>query len=119
MPISTQAKLLPRFSKIRVSAIGGKVEIPVDVRIIAATNRPPDEAIDSKSLSGRPLTPLERVSYPLPPLSHRKEDIPAIAAALMEQINKREGSRSPTCTRDAPIAPKSWTGPATSANCEM
>jgi transcriptional regulator with PAS, ATPase and Fis domain len=93
MPIGTQAKLLRVLEDSRVRRLGGKTEMPVDVRIIAATNRPPDQAIDSKSLREDLYYRLNVFQIPLPPLRHRKEDIPAIAAALMEQINKREGSQ--------------------------
>src|SRR5712692_8814076 len=93
MPIATQAKLLRVLEDSRVRRLGGKTEMPVDVRIIAATNRPPEEAIESKSLREDLYYRLNVFHIPLPPLRKRKEDIPAIAAALIEQIDKREGSQ--------------------------
>jgi DNA-binding NtrC family response regulator len=67
--------------------------MPVDVRIVTATNRPPDQALDSKSLREDLYYRLNVFHIPLPPLRNRKEDISAIATAVMEQINKREGSQ--------------------------
>src|SRR6266849_239977 len=93
MPISTQAKLLRVLEDSRVRRLGGKTELPVDVRIIAATNKPPDQAITSKTLREDLYYRLNVFHIPLPPLRKRKEDIPAIAAALIEQIDKREGSQ--------------------------
>jgi DNA-binding NtrC family response regulator len=93
MPVGTQAKLLRVLEDSRVRRLGGKTEMPVDVRIIAATNRPPDQSIDGKSLREDLYYRLNVFHIPLPPLRQRKEDIPAIAGALMEQINKREGSQ--------------------------
>jgi DNA-binding NtrC family response regulator len=92
MPIGTQAKLLRVLEDSRVRRLGGKTEMPVDVRIIAATNRPTDQAINSKSLREDLYYRLNVFHIPLPPLRKRKEDIPAIAAALIAQINKREDS---------------------------
>ena len=91
MPIGTQAKLLRVLEDSRVRRLGGKAEMPVDVRIIAATNRRPEQALNSKSLREDLFYRLNVFHIPLPPLRKRKEDIPAIAAALIEQINTREG----------------------------
>ena len=93
MPIVTQAKLLRVLEDSRVRRLGGKAEMPVDVRIIAATNQPPEKAIENKALREDLYYRLNVFHIPLPPLRERKEDIPAIAAALMDQINQREGSQ--------------------------
>ena len=68
MPIGTQAKLLRVLEDSRVRRLGGKTEMPVDVRIIAATNWPPDQAIDSKSLREDLYYRLNVFHIPLPPL---------------------------------------------------
>jgi DNA-binding NtrC family response regulator len=91
MPTSTQAKLLRVLEDSRVRRLGGKTEAPVDVRIIAATNRPPEQAVQEKTLREDLYYRLNVFHIPLPPLRDRKVDIPAIAAAIIAQINKREG----------------------------
>ncbi len=91
MPVGTQAKLLRVLEDSRVRRLGGKSEAPVDVRIIAATNRPPEQAVQSRTLREDLYYRLNVFQIPLPPLRERKEDIPAIASAVIGQINKREG----------------------------
>ncbi len=91
MPIGTQAKLLRVLEDSRVRRLGGKTELPVDVRIIAATNRQPNQALASKSLREDLYYRLNVFHIPLPPLRERKEDIPALATALTARISKREG----------------------------
>jgi transcriptional regulator with PAS, ATPase and Fis domain len=112
MPIGTQAKLLRVLEDSRVRRLGGKAELPVDVRIIAATNRRPEQALNSKSLREDLFYRLNVFHIPLPPLRKRKEDIPAIAAALIELINNREGSHVADVHPDAIEALKShdWPG---------
>jgi transcriptional regulator with PAS, ATPase and Fis domain len=90
MPIVTQAKLLRVLEDSRVRRLGSKSEIPVDVRIIAATNRPPGLAISEKTLREDLYYRLNVFHIEMPPLRARKEDIPAIADVLISQINKRE-----------------------------
>jgi DNA-binding NtrC family response regulator len=89
MPVTTQAKLLRVLEDSRVRRLGGKNEITVDVRIIAATNRAPERAILNRAL----YYLLSVFHIPLPPLRARKDDIAAIALAQIAQINAREGLR--------------------------
>src|SRR5262249_53439213 len=112
MPIGTQAKLLRVLEDSRVRRLGGKTEMPVDVRIIAATNRRPEVALSSKSLREDLFYRLNVFHIPLPPLRKKKEDIPAIATALIEQINEREGCHVSDVHPDALEALKShdWPG---------
>jgi len=90
MPIATQAKLLRVLEDSQVRRLGGGTELPVDVRVIAATNRPPAVALSSKTLREDLYYRLNVFHIPLPPLRERKEDIPAIAAALIARINARD-----------------------------
>ena len=91
MPIGTQAKLLRVLEDSRVRRLGGKAELPVDVRVIAATNRPPVQALADKALREDLYYRLNVFHIPLPALRERKEDIPALAAALIARITKRDG----------------------------
>ena len=91
MAVATQAKLLRVLEDSRVRRLGSKSEIPVDVRVIAATNQSPKEAVAGKRLREDLYYRLNVFHIPLPPLRLRKEDIPAIAAAVISQINEREG----------------------------
>ena len=78
------------WSSSAVRRLGGQREIPVDVRVVAATNRPLLEAIEKKN------APLKIVYYrlnvfhiELPPLRHRKDDIPVLCAAFIRSINRK------------------------------
>src|SRR5499425_1016258 len=96
MPIATQAKLLRVLEDSRVRRLGGKTEMPVDVRIVASTNRPPDQALDSKSLREDLYYRLNVFHIPLPPLRNRKEDIPDLVHALLGDMNSKHGRRVAT-----------------------
>jgi len=93
MPIGTQAKLLRVLEDRTVRRLGGKNEIAVDVRIIAATNRAPDQAIVDKHLREDLYYRLSVFHIALPPLRDRKEDIPAICDALLVSLNRKHETR--------------------------
>jgi len=93
MPINTQAKLLRVLEDRKVRRLGGKTDIPVEVRVIAATNKVPDEAIKDKLLREDLFYRLNVFHIGLPPLRDRKEDIPAIAEAILLSLNKKHGCR--------------------------
>ena len=93
MPIGTQAKLLRVLEEGRVRRLGGTSEIPVPVRIIAATNRDPEIAIRDKYLREDLFYRLNVFHIDLPPLRRRTEDIPAICEALLSSLNQKHGCR--------------------------
>jgi DNA-binding NtrC family response regulator len=93
MPIGTQAKLLRVLEDRKVRRLGGKVDLPVEVRVIAATNRPPEEAIKDKHLREDLYYRLNVFHISLPPLRDRKEDIAPISEAIVGNLNKKHGCR--------------------------
>ena len=93
MPMPMQAKLLRVLEDSKVRRLGGQGEIPVDVRVLAATNRPLDEALDKKQLREDLFYRLNVFNILLPPLRHRKEDIPGISEALIRILNQRNDCR--------------------------
>ena len=93
MPIGTQAKLLRVLEDSRVRRLGGKTETVVDVRVIAATNRPPEEAIKKNMLREDLFYRLNVFGLELPPLRRRLEDIPALAEAILGDLNQKHGIR--------------------------
>jgi DNA-binding NtrC family response regulator len=93
MPIGTQAKLLRVLEESSVRRLGGKNECPIDVRVIAATNRAPDEAIKSQHLREDLYYRLNVFHIPLPALREHKEDIPAIVEGLIVDLNKKHTCR--------------------------
>jgi DNA-binding NtrC family response regulator len=93
MPMGTQAKLLRILEDSRVRRLGGKTEFEVDVRVVAATNKAPEEAVRGGHLREDLYYRLNVFHIHLPPLRERKEDIPAIAQALMTELNRKHDCR--------------------------
>ncbi|MDP9169135.1 MAG: sigma-54 dependent transcriptional regulator, partial [Acidobacteriota bacterium] len=89
MPMGTQAKLLRILEDSKVRRLGGKVEFEVDVRIVAATNKIPDEAVKGGHLREDLFYRLNVFHIHLPPLRDRREDIPSIAASLIADLNRK------------------------------
>jgi transcriptional regulator with PAS, ATPase and Fis domain len=93
MPIATQAKLLRVIEESRVRRLGGTKDIPISVRVLAATNRSPEKAIQDKQLREDLYYRLNVFHINLPSLRERTGDIPAIADALIRDVNRRHGCR--------------------------
>ncbi len=93
MPIGTQAKLLRVLEERKVRRLGGKIDLPVEVRVVAATNKNPEDAIRNKLLREDLYYRLNVFQILLPPLRDRKEDIPAISEAILVNLNKKHGCR--------------------------
>jgi DNA-binding NtrC family response regulator len=93
MPIGTQAKLLRVLEEGKVRRLGGNTDIPVQVRVVAATNRVPEVAIREKHLREDLYYRLNVFHLTLPPLRQRKEDIPAICDAILSNLNQKHGCR--------------------------
>ena len=93
MPFAMQAKLLRVLEDSRVRRLGGKMEIAVDVRVLAATNRPVQEALEKKLLREDLFYRLNVFHIDLPPLRHRKEDIPGLVQSLIKDLNEKHDYR--------------------------
>src|SRR5689334_4475893 len=93
MPIQTQAKLLRILEDSKVRRLGGKAEFEVDVRVVAATNKVPEEAVRGGHLREDLYYRLNVFQIHLPPLRERKEDIRAIAETLMRDLNRKHECR--------------------------
>jgi DNA-binding NtrC family response regulator len=93
MHSGTQAKLLRVLEDGRVRRLGAKSETQVDVRVLAATNKVPEDAIRKGELRQDLYYRLNVFHLSLPPLREHLEDIPAIADALVRELNKKHGCR--------------------------
>lgn len=89
MPSGTQAKLLRVLEDSRVRRLGGKTEISVDVRVIAATNRSVDEALKSGDLREDLYYRLNVFQISLAPLRQRVEDLPVLCETLIGHLNRK------------------------------
>jgi DNA-binding NtrC family response regulator len=86
MPIDTQSKLLRVLQDQEVRPVGGKVTYKTNCRLVAATNRKPDEAIRDGKLREDLFYRISAISVHLPPLRERREDIMPLANAFLKKF---------------------------------
>uniref|UniRef100_UPI000C25A53E sigma-54 interaction domain-containing protein n=1 Tax=Mycobacteroides abscessus TaxID=36809 RepID=UPI000C25A53E len=101
MPLELQAKLLRVIQENRVRRVGGSIETPIDVRIIAALNEDPQQAIKENRLRSDLFYRLNVVAFELPPLRERLEDIPLLTQHFIQKFNYRFGKLVTAISRDA------------------
>src|SRR5690606_12986542 len=89
IPPDLQLRLLRMLETRSVSRVGSHESVPVDVRLIAATNRDPYEAVKSGKLREDLLYRLQVVPLHVPPLRDRKSDIPLLTAHFLDQLNEK------------------------------
>jgi DNA-binding NtrC family response regulator len=89
MSVALQAKFLRILEDGMVRRLGGKAEIKVDVRVLAATNKDPAQAIRAGSFREDLYYRLNVVSLAMPPLRDRREDIPLLIQAFLEEFNAK------------------------------
>src|SRR5271165_202404 len=87
MPVGTQAKLLRVIEERKLRRLGSKVESAVDVRVLAATNKNPEQAVGAGELRGDLYYRLNVFNIHMPPLREHKEDIPAITESILRDMN--------------------------------
>lgn len=93
MPVGLQAKLLRVLEDGRVRRLGSRHEYLVNVRVLAATNHDPAEAIAAGKLREDLYYRLNVFTLALPPLRQRKEDIPLLAHHFLREFNAKHGLR--------------------------
>ena len=86
MPIDTQSKLLRVLQDQEVRPVGGKVSYKTNCRVIASTNRKPEEAIKDGKLREDLFYRISAISVHLPPLRERREDIMPLANAFLKRF---------------------------------
>ena len=100
MPIGTQAKLLRVLEDRKLRRLGSKTETTVDVRVLAATNKVPEEAVANGYLRNDLFYRLNVFNIALPPLREHKEDIPSLTQTLIQDMNEKH-QRSVRSASDA------------------
>jgi len=91
MPVDLQAKLLRALQEREVKPVGSTERRPINVRIIAATNRDLESAIRSGTFRQDLYFRLNVVQLKLPPLRDRKSDIPLLVTAFLEKFSDPRG----------------------------
>jgi len=112
MPFNIQAKILRLLQERSIERLGGRETIPVDVRIIAATNRELEAALANGRFREDLYYRLKVVTITLPPLRDRIDDIPFLADYFLVLFARDGGSRNPGLTGEAKavLAGYSWPG---------
>ena len=93
MPVGTQAKLLRVLEDSKVRRLGSKSEISVNVRVLAANNKVPEEAVAKGQLRRDLFFRLNVVNIAMPLLRDHLEDLPELVEALLQDLNRKH-SRS-------------------------
>jgi transcriptional regulator with PAS, ATPase and Fis domain len=93
MPIGTQAKLLRVLEDKKLRRLGSKMETNVDVRVLAATNKIPEEAVARGELRTDLYYRLNVFNIHMPALREHKEDLPELVEALLTEMNNKHGRR--------------------------
>ncbi len=91
MPLHTQVKVLRALAERKIVPVGDVNEVPVDVRILAATNKQLEQEIAEGRFREDLYYRLNVVRIDLPPLRDRGEDVVLLAQAFMEQLSERFG----------------------------
>ena len=92
MPVALQPKLLRVLEDGRVRRLGASQEFAFDVRVLAATNRDPREAVETGKLREDLLYRLNIFQVVLPPLRDRKEDLPGLVQNFLNEMNAKHHS---------------------------
>jgi nitrogen regulation protein NR(I) len=112
MPFSLQSKMLRLLQERSIERLGGRETIPVDVRIIAATNRNLETAIEAGRFREDLYYRLKVVTIWLPPLKERFGDIPLLSEYFLSRFFKELGMDCPGITPEAEmlLASHPWPG---------
>jgi len=108
----TQAKLLRVLQEKEILKVGGTTPVPVDVRVIAATNANLEELLAGGRFREDLYYRLNVIAITIPPLRQRKTDIPLLVARLLPKINQEYGRNVQEVSADALaiLTSQNWPG---------
>ena len=89
MPLQSQAKILRVIEDHELERVGGRKTIPVDIRIVAATNKDLSKEVGKETFREDLFYRLNVINLHIPPLRERKDDIPLLAGFFLEQCTKK------------------------------
>jgi len=112
MPFAIQAKILRLLQERSIQRLGAREPVPVDVRIIAATNRNLEAALSEGKFREDLYYRLKVVTISLPPLRDREGDIPLLCEYFIRRFSKKMGGPDPGITGEAieMLCAYSWPG---------
>lgn len=101
MPIGLQAKLLRVLQESVIDKVGGNVATPVDLRVVAATNREPQQSVDAGTLRRDLYFRLNVVRVDVPLLRDRRDDIPLLVDYFINKYSVELSRTPPTLSPEA------------------
>ncbi|HOP14633.1 MAG: sigma-54 dependent transcriptional regulator [Lentimicrobium sp.] len=112
MSLAAQAKVLRALQENKIMRVGGEKDIPVDVRVIAATNKNLVEEIEKRNFREDLYHRLSVILIHVPTLNERAEDIPLLANHFINDVCESQGKPRMTFTEEAIKALQEikWTG---------
>ena len=111
LSLATQTKLLRVLQEKEITRVGGSKPIPIDVRVIAATNRDLQKCVTEGAFREDLYYRLSVFPVCVPPLRERKLDIPKLAASVIEELNQTyEHKKSLTVGAEATLLQYPWPG---------
>lgn len=112
MSLSAQAKVLRALQENKITRVGSEKDIPVDVRVIAATNKNLKEEIEKGNFREDLYHRLSVIIIMVPPLRDRKDDIPLLVDAFVKRISEDMGKPAPVFKEEAVAELQNyrWTG---------
>lgn len=99
LPMNLQAKLLRFLQEKEITRVGGNFAIPVDIRVIAATNEPLENLVKKNLFREDLYYRLNVLEINIAPLKERKEDIPLLAKHIISELNSTLGRESHKVTK--------------------
>ncbi|MBI1804582.1 MAG: sigma-54-dependent Fis family transcriptional regulator [Ignavibacteriae bacterium] len=112
MSLQAQAKVLRALEEGKIERVGGSKTLPVDVRVIAATNKNLHEEIKKGSFREDLYHRLNVIPIQIPPLRERKEDIPILVEAFIDDVCSRNGIAQKKISERAiqALTTREWSG---------
>lgn len=111
MPLVLQPKLLRALQEKEIERVGGKESIPIDVRIIVASNVSLEKMVKENKFRSDLFYRLNVIKIVIPPLRKRKEDIPLIVDNLLDKLNFQLGMSVPSISHEAKMKLKEYDWP--------
>lgn len=111
MPLSTQSKFLRVLEGHPFERLGGNNLIKVDVRVVAATNRPLEQAVRESHFRKDLFYRLQVVEIRVPPLRDRIDDVPELAKHFLKKFTRETGRRITGFTPDAIVKLQNYNWP--------
>lgn len=111
MPFSLQAHLLRALQEREITPLGSETKIPIDIRLIAATNKPLKTLVKEKRFREDLYYRLNVIEIQLPPLRERKDDIPLLVQHFIQKVSEREHRPAVDISEEALLALMNYSWP--------